>query len=109
MMETLPAWIAVPAGLLLIIGGACALIGAIGMVRMREFYQRMHPATMGATLGTGCILVCTLLLSSAVAGKLVIHPLVITMFVVVTAPVSAITLMRAAISRTRTDTRRSDN
>jgi multicomponent K+:H+ antiporter subunit G len=97
----LPAWIAIPAGLLLIVGGLATLIGACGLVRFREFYARMHPATMGATLGTGCILISSMLVSSVLLDRPVIHEILITLFVVISSPVSAITLMRAAISRTR--------
>ena len=99
---TLPGWIALPAGVLLICGGLLTLIGACGLLRLRNFYERMHPPTMGATLGTGCILISSMLVSSVLLDRLVIQELLITLFIVVTAPVSAITLMRAAISRTRT-------
>lgn len=97
MTETLPDWIAILAALLLMLGGLLCLIGACGLLTLRNFYQRMHPVTMGATLGTGCVLVCTMLVTAS------IHPLLITLFLVITAPVSAITLMRAALSRTRGD------
>lgn len=98
---TLPDWLALPAALLLITGGLTTLIGAIGLVRFREFYARMHPATMGTTLGTGCILVSSMLVASALLDRPVVHEILITLFVVISSPVSAITLMRAAISRTR--------
>ncbi|HET9865444.1 MAG TPA: monovalent cation/H(+) antiporter subunit G [Steroidobacteraceae bacterium] len=101
MTGTLSEWIALPAALLLILGGLLALIGACGLFRLRRFYQRMHPVTMGATLGTGCILISSMLVTSAILERPVIHELVITLLVVITAPVSAVTLMRAAIRRTR--------
>lgn len=103
MTQALPAWIALPAALLLIAGGLLSLLGAIGLLRLRSFFQRLHPVTMAATLGSGCILVCSMLVSSAVAGRPVIHELAITVFVVLTAPIAAITLMRAAIARSRPD------
>ena len=93
--DTIPAWIALPAGLLLIAGGSITLIGAVGLVRMRDFYARMHPTTMSTTLGTACVLVSSMLVSATV------HEIVVALFLLVTSPVSAITLMRAAISRTR--------
>jgi multicomponent K+:H+ antiporter subunit G len=99
---TLPAWIALPAGLLLIAGGTMTLIGACGLVRLRDFYARMHPPTMGTTLGTACILLSSILVSSSVLDRLVIHEVVIALFLLATSPVSALTLMRAALSRTRT-------
>jgi multicomponent K+:H+ antiporter subunit G len=98
----LPAWVAFPAAVLLICGGLLALIGSLGLLRMRSFYARMHPPTMGATLGTGCVLLASMLVSSALLHRPVVHELLITLFVLITAPVSAMTLMRAAVSRTKT-------
>jgi multicomponent K+:H+ antiporter subunit G len=102
MMDfNLPAWAALPAGILLIIGGLIVLIGSIGLLRLPSFYARMHPPTMGTTLGTGCVLIASMLVSSAAAGHPVLHETLITLFVVMTTPVSAMTLMSAAITRTR--------
>ena len=69
----LPAWVALPAALLLFAGGLLTLIGAVGLLRMRDFYSRMHPPTMGATLGTGCVLVASMLVSSWLLHRPVIH------------------------------------
>ncbi len=96
----LPAWAALPAGILLIAGGLLVVIGSLGLLRMPTFYARMHPPTMGTTLGTGCVLVASMLVSSAVAGRPVIHEVLITLFLVMTTPISAMTLMTAAMSRT---------
>ena len=98
----LPAWAALPAGILLIIGGLLVATGSLGLLRMPSFHARMHPPTMGTTLGTGCVLIASMLASSAAAGRPVVHELLITLFVVMTAPVSAITLMGAALNRART-------
>jgi len=98
---TLPAWAALPAGLLLICGGLLAVIGSMGLLRMRSFYARMHPPTIGATLGTGCVLIASMLASSALLQRPVIHEMLITLFVLISSPVSAMTLMRAAVLRTR--------
>jgi multicomponent K+:H+ antiporter subunit G len=98
----LPAWAALPAGVLLIIGGLLVATGSLGLLRMPSFYARMHPPTMGTTLGTGSVLIASMLVSSALAGRPVVHELLITLFVVMTTPVSAITLMSAAIARSRT-------
>jgi multicomponent K+:H+ antiporter subunit G len=95
----LPAWAALPAGVLLIVGGLLVVIGSLGLLRMPDFYARMHPPTMGTTLGTGCVLIASMLVSSAVAGRPVIHEVLITLFLVMTTPVSAMTLMTAAMAR----------
>ena len=97
----LPMWVIVPATLLLIAGGLFTLIGSLGLLRLGDFYSRMHPPTMGTTLGTGCMLIASMLVSSAVLHRPVIHELLITLFVVMTTPVTAILLMRAARSRSK--------
>ena len=61
----------------------------------------MHPPTMGTTLGTGCVLIASMLVSSALLHRPVIHEILITVFVVITAPMTAMLLARAAASRRR--------
>jgi multicomponent K+:H+ antiporter subunit G len=97
----LSAWVAVPAAVLLISGGLLTLVGSLGLLRLKSFYARMHSPTMGATLGTGCVLCASMLISSAVTHRLVIHELLIAAFLTMTAPVTAILLMRAARSRSK--------
>jgi multicomponent K+:H+ antiporter subunit G len=97
----LSLWISVPAAVLLIVGGLLTLIGSIGLLRMPDFYSRMHPPTMGTTLGTGSVLIASMLVSSAALHRPVIHELLITLFVAMTAPVTAILLMRAGRRRAR--------
>lgn len=92
-------WVAIPASLLLACGAILALTGSLGLLRMPSFHARMHPPTMGATLGTGCVLVASMLVSSAIGDRLVIHELLIAGFLTLTAPVTAILLMRAARGR----------
>ena len=95
----LPLWAALPASVLLLMGGLLAVLGAFGMLRLRDFYSRMHPPTMGATLGTGCVLLASMLVSSALLHRPVIHEVLITLFLVVTSPVTAILLMRVGMRR----------
>lgn len=97
--EMVPAWAAVPAALLLILGGLCAVIGSLGLVRLRSFYQRIHGPSMGNTLGLGCVLLASMLLSTVTRGYPVVHEILITVFVVSTAPITAMLLMGAAVRR----------
>lgn len=99
----LPLWVTVPGTLLLVTGGLLALIGSIGLLRLPSFFTRMHPPTMGASLGTGCVLVASMLVSSALVGRPVVHELLITVLLIVTAPVTAMLLMRAGVHRQRRD------
>jgi len=97
----LPLWAALPAAILLILGGLLALIGAIGLLRLPDFFARMHAPSMGSTLGAGCVLIASMLVSSALAHRAVIHEVLITVFLITTTPVTAMLLMRAAIRRHR--------
>ena len=98
-MSDLPAWAAVPAAILLIVAGVLAALGAFGLLRLPDFFKRMHPPAMGSTLGAGCVLLASILVSSAAAGRPVVHALLITLLVVITAPVTAMLLARAAVYR----------
>ena len=100
-LETLPAWAAIPAALLLILGGLCTAIGALGLARLGTFFQRMHGPSMGNTLGTGCVLFASILVSTALANRPVVHEILITVFIVITAPMTAMLLMRAAVNRSQ--------
>jgi multicomponent K+:H+ antiporter subunit G len=98
-LETLPAWAAIPAALLLVLGGLCTAIGSLGLARRGTFFQRMHGPSMGNTLGAGCVLFASMLVSSALAKRPVVHEILITVFIVITAPMTAMLLMRAAVQR----------
>lgn len=84
---------------LLVAGGLLALIGSIGLLRLRNFYQRLHAPTLGNTLGCGCILVASILFFSFTDGHVELHEVLITMFVVMTAPLSAMLLTKVGLYR----------
>jgi multicomponent K+:H+ antiporter subunit G len=92
----MPLWAALPAALLLVFGALLTLVGSLGLLRLNAFYARIHAPTMGGTLGVGCVLIASMLTSSALAGRPVIHELLITVFILITSPVTAMLLMRAA-------------
>lgn len=97
--ETLPAWAALPVAILLIIGGAVILIGALGLLRLPSFYQRIHGPAITVTLGAGCLLLASMLYFTVLQSRLVIHELIISAFILMTAPVVAMLIMRAAVYR----------
>ncbi len=100
-MSELSPWIATTVALLLCIGSMLTLIGAVGLLRLKNFYSRVHAPTLGTTLGLGCILLASLASSSALANKLVLHELLIAVFIVITAPVTTMVLLRAALAEDR--------
>lgn len=81
----------------LLFGAAFVLIGSIGLVRMPDFYTRLHGPTKATTLGMGGVLIASTLYFSTQTGQLSIHEILITLFLFITAPVSAHLLARAAL------------
>lgn len=96
-MHALPLWAEWVIGLLSVVGGGFALVGTIGLVRLRDFYMRLHAPTKASTLGVGCALIASMLYFSLTGWGFVLHELAITLFVFVTAPVSAHLLAKAAM------------
>ena len=97
-LEQLPAaWQAVVIALLLV-GGLFALVGAIGLVRFRDVYMRLHAPTKATTLGVGGVLLAAMAVGVA-QGTWSVAELLITLFIFVTAPVSANLLAQAALHR----------
>jgi len=95
----LPAVVAASVALLVVLGAALALVGSFGLLRLRTFYERVHPPTMGTTLGLGCILLASMALFSALGSRAVLHEIVIAVFAIVTTPVTYVLLVRAAVHR----------
>jgi multicomponent K+:H+ antiporter subunit G len=95
-MMNMPVWIEWTAAALILIAAFFLLVGAIGLVRLPDFYMRLHAPTKASTLGVGGVLVASLLLSAA-QGRPGIAELLITLFVFVTAPVSANLMAQAAL------------
>lgn len=99
MTESLPLWVSIPASLLLIFSGFITLTGSLGLLRLSTFYRRIHAPTLGNTMGVFCVLVASILVASTVEQRVIVHQVLITVFLVITSPVTAMLLMRAAIKR----------
>jgi multicomponent K+:H+ antiporter subunit G len=95
----LPAWAALLVALLLFVGASIILIGALGLLRLRTFYQRIHGPAILITLGAGCVLLASMLYFTVAQARLVIHEVIIAAFLLMTAPVVSMLLMRAAVYR----------
>lgn len=98
-MIDLPLWAEILAAATLVCGGLLIALGSLGLMSFPDFFSRMHPPTMGTTLGTGSILLTSILVSSLSSSRPVLHELLITLFVVMSAPATAMLLARAAIYR----------
>ena len=82
----------------ILIGAGFALIGSIGLARLPDIYTRLHGPTKSTTLGVGGVLIGSLRYFSLREG-LSLHELLVSIFLFMTAPVSAHLIARAALHR----------
>ena len=82
---------------LVVIGTVFALIGSWGLVRLSDFFKRLHGPTKATTLGVGSVLIASAIWFSFARETLSLHELLITLFLFMTAPVSAHLLIKAAL------------
>ena len=102
-MADIPLWAALPVSLLVLLGAGLGLTGSIGLLRLRSFYDRVHAPTLATTLGTGFILLASMLFFSVAQSRAVLHEVLITVFMVITTPVTLMLLARAALHRDRAE------
>ncbi|KIC57197.1 potassium:proton antiporter [Brevundimonas nasdae] len=99
----LPAWAAILVVALAVIGSALSLLGAVGLVRLKTFYERVHAPTLGATLGMALVLLASIVWFTTVERRFMPREILIGLFLTVTTPVTLILLARAALFRDRTE------
>ena len=85
--------------ILLVSGAAITLIGSLGLLRLRGFYDRVHAPTLGTTLGTTCVALASIIYFSSLETRVAFHELLIVIFITVTTPISLMILIRAAVLR----------
>lgn len=83
---------------LLAIGSFFTLVGAFSLIRLSEFFKRLHGPTKASTLGVGCMLVASVGYHALTGSDPQPRELLITVFLLVTAPISAHLLAKAALS-----------
>ncbi|HYH41676.1 MAG TPA: monovalent cation/H(+) antiporter subunit G [Burkholderiales bacterium] len=104
-----PAFIAFVTAALVLAGAALALIGSLGLLRLKSFYDRLHAPTLGTTLGTVLIAIASMVLFSTLESRPVIHEVLIGVFMTITTPVTFMLMARAARHRDGSDTRNADD
>ncbi|TVP55317.1 MAG: Na+/H+ antiporter subunit G [Halomonadaceae bacterium] len=95
----MPVWLEAVIAILLLLGALVAALGSLGLARMPDFYMRLHGPTKASTLGVGCTLLGSLLYFSVSGEGFSVQEVLITLFLFVTAPVSAHMMARAALHR----------
>lgn len=96
-MTAVPLWLDALAATLVVTGAAFALIGSWGLAKLSDFLKRLHGPTKATTLGVGALIVAAIVEAGAMRGVWSLRELTISIFLFLTAPVSAHVIGKAAL------------
>jgi multicomponent K+:H+ antiporter subunit G len=100
-LDALPPWAAIVIAALMLGGALLAFIGSLGLLRLGDFYQRVHAPTLGTTLGTFCMLAASITCFSVLHGRPIFNEILIGVFLTLTTPITLMLLVRTALHRDR--------
>ncbi|WP_299792734.1 Na+/H+ antiporter subunit G [uncultured Marivita sp.] len=83
----------------LVVSGIFGFVGSYGLVKLTDSLQRLHAPTKATTLGVGGVLIASMIFFYAETGYLSIHELLISVFLLLTAPITANFIAKTYIAR----------
>ncbi|ATI41266.1 Na+/H+ antiporter subunit G [Pacificitalea manganoxidans] len=83
----------------LVIGALFGLVGSWGLVKLPDTMTRLHAPTKATTLGVGGVLIASMIYFWGFEGHASFHELMITIFLFLTAPITANFIAKAYIHR----------
>ena len=98
-LDALPPWAALTVAALVLAGTVLAFLGSLGLLRLKNFYQRVHAPTLGTTLGAFCMLAGSILCFSVLHSRPIFYEILMGVFLTLTTPVSLMLLVRTALHR----------
>ncbi|MCW5655701.1 Na+/H+ antiporter subunit G [Hydrogenophaga sp.] len=101
MNVDISAWVEWPVAVLLVLSGVFTLAAAVGVVRFKTFFQRMHPPALAFSFSAWCVTLASIIFFSAQDEKLTLHAWLIIIFLSLTVPVTTILLARTELFRRR--------
>lgn len=99
--EALPLWIEAIVALLLLVSAVFTLAAAWGLVRLGNFFQRMHPPALVYVWASWCVTFASIIYFSAQSHGPQLHVWLIIILLSITVPVTTVLLSRAALFRGR--------
>lgn len=102
MTSLLPHILDLILAVVLVGGGVFALVGSYGLLRLPRPMQRLHAPTKATTIGVGAALMVSAL-DLAGQGQISWQEVLITLFLLLTAPISALFLAKTLILRGEAD------
>ncbi|WP_028671779.1 Na+/H+ antiporter subunit G [Saccharospirillum impatiens] len=95
--------------ILLLLGAFFLMVGSIGLAKLPDFYTRLHAPTKASTLGIGAVLIASTLFFSVNQDGISVKELVITLFLFITAPITAHMMGKAAMHKEKPALERTQN
>lgn len=83
----------------LVISGIFGFVGSYGLIKLRDSVQRLHAPTKATTLGVGGVLIASMIFFFAKTGHISVHELLITLFLFLTAPITANFIAKTYLAR----------
>jgi len=84
---------------LLVIGGIFGLVGSYGLAKLPDLMTRLHAPTKATTLGVGAVLIASMAFMLWDQHDLSFHELMITLFLFLTAPITANFIAKSFLHR----------
>ena len=81
----------------LVAGAFLTFLGSLGIVKLPDYYARLHGPAKNTTLGLGGILAASAIFFSVTQDGWTIRETLITLFLFLTAPISAHLMAKAAL------------
>ena len=83
----------------LVIAGIFGLVGSFGLIKLTDRMARLHAPTKATTLGVGGVLIASMLFFYFIVGEFSFHEMMVTLFLFLTAPITAHYISKAHIHR----------
>lgn len=106
MIAAIPLWAEIIVALLLLISAVFVLASAWGIVRMDNYFLRMHPPALVYTGATWSVCLASVLYFSLQTHSLHLRAWLLMILLSITVPITTVLLSRAALFRARTQGQR---
>ena len=98
---TLPPWSEAIVALALLASGVVVLVAAVGLLRLADFFTRMHAPALAQTLAAWLVCFASVLHFSTRGAGLALEVWLVIIVLSITVPVATVVLARAALFRRR--------
>ncbi|WP_031566766.1 Na+/H+ antiporter subunit G [Rheinheimera texasensis] len=82
---------------LLCVGALFVLLGSVALLKLPDFYTRLHGPTKATTLGLGSLVLASMVFFNLQLETLSLQQLLIALFLFISAPVTAHMLIKVAM------------